>query len=146
MQKEFKRGILKSIHTLFSYLIGSVFVGGLVAWWFNNLLYGIIAGVVVIAWPLFDFYRDMKKRIVVDNNTLTIHTPSKSTHYKLDEVGIKAKSVNDEDFTLTITFSDGKRETIDCSYLSSSSFDELLNELGIQGDKQQPIKLDTQKK
>lgn len=51
---------------------------------------------------------------------------------------------NNDDFTLTVVCS-GEKKSFDCSFLGYSKYNDLLEKLGVVGEKQVAVKLDTKK-
>ncbi len=129
-------------------VIGIFFTGVvavLAGFFVENLL--IVIGIAVIVALIYIYATFIGARIYirVDGNDLYIRRGRNEYRFKTDEIAIRAKSSNDDAADLYIH--DGtKEEHIDCSLLGHTRFYELLEDLGVIGEKQEAIKLETKKK
>ena len=108
-----------------------------------NIIY-IILGIFALL-SLYMIYSYIKTKIIVDNNILIYLYKGKKKEFNINLYAIKAVS-GDSGQELTLIDKDGKKEELDCDFLSSSQYNDLLNEIGIIGEKQQSIEIEVNRK
>ena len=108
-----------------------------------NIIY-IILGIFILL-SLYMIYSYIKTKIIVDNNILIYLYKGKKKEFNINLYAIKAVS-GDSGQELTLIDKDGKKEELDCDFLSSSQYNDLLNEIGIIGEKQQSIEIEVNRK
>ena len=104
-----------------------------------NIIY-IVLGIFILL-SLYMIYSYIKTKIIVDNNMLIYLYKGKKKEFDINFYSIKAVS-GDSGQELTLIDKDGKKEELDCDFLSSNQYNDLLNEIGVIGKKQGEIKMD----
>lgn len=108
-----------------------------------NIIY-IVLGIFTLL-SLYMIYSYIKTKIIVDNNILIYLYKGKKKEFNINLYAIKAVS-GDSGQELTLIDKDGKKEELDCDFLSSYQYNDLLNEIGIIGEKQQSIEIEVNRK
>ena len=108
-----------------------------------NIIY-IVLGIFILL-SLYMIYSYIKTKIIVDNNILIYLYKGKKKEFNINLYAIKAVS-GDSGQELTLIDKDGKKEELDCDFLSSYQYNDLLNEIGIIGEKQQSIEIEVNRK
>ncbi len=108
-----------------------------------NIIY-IVLGIFILL-SLYVIYSYIKTKIIIDNNMLIYLYKGKKKEFNINLYAIKAIS-GDSGQELTLIDKDGKKEELDCDFLSSSQYNDLLNEIGIIGEKQQSIEIEVNRK
>ena len=108
-----------------------------------NIIY-IVLGIFILL-SLYMIYSYIKTKIIVDNNILIYLYKGKKKEFNINLYAIKAIS-GDSGQELTLIDKDGKKEELDCDFLSSSQYNDLLNEIGVIGKKQKAIKIEINRK
>ena len=108
-----------------------------------NIIY-IVLGIFILL-SLYVIYSYIKTKIIIDNNMLTYLYKGKKKEFNINLYAIKAIS-GDSGQELTLIDKNGKKEELDCDFLSSSQYNDLLNEIGIIGEKQQSIEIEVNRK
>ena len=99
----------------------------------------------IILLSLYVIYSYIKTKIIIDNNMLIYLYKGKKKEFNINLYAIKAIS-GDSGQELTLIDKNGKKEELDCDFLSSSQYNDLLNEIGIIGEKQQSIEIEVNRK
>lgn len=108
-----------------------------------NIIY-IVLGIFILL-SLYVIYSYIKTKIIIDNNMLIYLYKGKKKEFNINLYAIKAIS-GDSGQELTLIDKNGKKEELDCDFLSSSQYNDLLNEIGIIGEKQQSIEIEVNRK
>lgn len=108
-----------------------------------NIIY-IVLGIFILL-SLYMIYSYIKTKIIVDNNILIYLYKGKKKEFNINLYAIKAVS-GDSGQELTLIDKDGKKEELDCDFLSSFQYNDLLNEIGVIGEKQQAIEIEVNRK
>lgn len=110
------------------------------------LMLGVAAGLAIL---YFTFYSD-NISVKLDEQEISFFRFGKLLYqFPLEGTSFSAKivttqeAVSDSDCDLTIKTADGDEETVDCSMLGKSTFEELLKDLGLTDRKAE--KLETSK-
>lgn len=104
----------------------------------------IVLGIFIL-FSLYVVYSYIKTKIIIDNNILIYLYKGKKKEFNINLYAIKAIS-GDSGQELTLIDKDGKKEELDCDFLSSSQYNDLLNEIGVIGEKQQSIEIEVNRK
>lgn len=142
--KEYKASIFYVVRDFIAGVLGIAFVYWLCLSFLENPLaiYGI-----TLALAFAYFYLVLlgsRIYIRVDQNELYIKQSKKEYRFYLDQVEVSAKSTNQGELDLYIQHAEGTLD-VDCSFLGYAKFEDLLETLGVIGDKQKAIKLETKK-
>lgn len=108
-----------------------------------NIIY-IVLGIFILL-SLYMIYSYIKTKIIIDNNMLIYLYKGKKKEFNINLYAIKAIS-GDSGQELTLIDKDGKKEELDCDFLSSNQYNDLLNEIGVIGKKQKAIKIEINRK
>lgn len=108
-----------------------------------NIIY-IVLGIFILL-SLYMIYSYIKTKIIIDNNMLIYLYKGKKKEFDINFYSIKAVS-GDSGQELTLIDKDGKKEELDCDFLSSNQYNDLLNEIGVIGKKQKAIKIEINRK
>ena len=104
----------------------------------------IVLGIFTLI-SLYMIYSYIKTKIIIDNNILIYLYKGKKKEFNINLYAIKAIS-GDSGQELTLIDKDGKKEELDCDFLSSFQYNDLLNEIGVIGEKQQAIEIEVNRK
>ena len=108
-----------------------------------NIIY-IVLGIFILL-SLYMIYSYIKTKIIIDNNMLIYLYKGKKKEFDINFYSIKSVS-GDSGQELTLIDKDGKKEELDCDFLSSYQYNDLLNEIGVIGEKQKAIKIEINRK
>ena len=108
-----------------------------------NIIY-IVLGIFILL-SLYVIYSQVKTKIITYDNMLIYLYKGKKKEFNINLYAIKAIS-GDSGQELTLIDKDGKKEELDCDFLSSFQYNDLLNEIGIIGEKQQAIEIEVNRK
>ena len=108
-----------------------------------NIIY-IVLGIFILL-SLYMIYSYIKTKIIIDNNMLIYLYKGKKKEFDINFYSIKSVS-GDSGQELTLIDKDGKKEELDCDFLSSNQYNDLLNEIGVIGKKQKAIKIEINRK
>ena len=108
-----------------------------------NIIY-IVLGIFILL-SLYVIYSYVKTKIIIDDNMLIYLYKGKKKEFNINLYAIKAIS-GDSGQELTLIDKDGKKEELDCDFLSSYQYNDLLNEIGVIGEKQQAIEIEVKRK
>ncbi|WP_428771493.1 hypothetical protein V1L52_05685 [Treponema sp. HNW] len=84
--------------------------------------------------------------VTLDEKTLTVKKGKKTDVFPLDKVSFRAKIVSsrgENACTLYAVDSEGKETKINCELIGIAQFEDMLEKLGVTGDKSPATKLDT---
>ncbi len=130
---------------MISAVVGSVFLFILIGSITDNLIISAAIGLLFFLLVVSIMFSQSKLRVEIDNETVSFITKKKSSTYTISECGFHSQITNHDDYELTVDCN-GAKESFDCSFLSKKDYMSLLNDLGIVGEKQVAIKLNTTKK
>lgn len=146
--KEYKMSFLRIVIQMFL----SIFFAGIVyfvAEFFSEMHSTprplLVYAITGLAGFLYVYLMIWNKRIYVrvDEHTLYIKENGKEYHFTLNEVSASAYTSNHE-ATLYI-HTDTEKHDFDLDLLSASAFGDLLEDLGVVGEKQTVLHLETKK-
>ncbi len=145
MIKEYRSSVLSVIKTavLGIFFLGLVYYGTSIFLENPLWVYGLTAGA-----GLFYIYFALISSLVyvrLEGEELLIREGRKKMHFRLSEWSITAKTSSGGEAELEF-FNGEKRLYADCSLLGQSQFYSLMEDLGIVGDKQKPIELETRRR
>lgn len=102
---------------------------------------GAIVGLTLLFLPSM-----LRIKLVVTDESLTLHRGKKVTTYALDSYGFGARTNNNGSQYLIIYLPDGRTDEVDCEFLSEKDFKRLTDDLAITGPKQQAVKVTVKEK
>ena len=133
MEKIYRRSLVAVIYNLIIMIFGV-----LVAF----LISGVIGGYkVAIILVVISIFRQLKTKVIINGNRLSINDGKKEFNYNLNEVHISSEQINNDSFFLYLYTEDGNKEMFDLSSLGKRKYNELIEDLGVVGVKSKTIKL-----
>ena len=119
--------------------------GVLVAFLISGVIGGykvaIIISSIIIILVVISIFRQMRTKIIINGNRLSINDGKKEFNYNLNEVHISSEQRNNDSFFLYLYTEDGNKEMFDLSSLGKRKYNELIEDLGVVGVKSKTIKL-----
>lgn len=119
--------------------------GVLVAFLISGVIGGykvaIIISSIIIILVVIIIFRQLRTKIIINGNDLSINDGKKEFNYNLNEVHISSEQRNNDSFFLYIYTEDGNKEMFDLSSLGKRKYNELIEDLGVVGVKSKTIKL-----
>ena len=119
--------------------------GVLVAFLISGVIGGykvaIIISSIIIILVVISIFRQLRTKIIINGNRLSINDGKKEFNYNLNEVHISSEQINNDSFFLYIYTEDGNKEMFDLSSLGKRKYNELIEDLGVVGVKSKTIKL-----
>lgn len=119
--------------------------GALVAFLISEVIGGykvaIIISSIIIILVVISIFRQLRTKIIINGNDLSINDGKKEFNYNLNEVHISSEQRNNDSFFLYIYTEDGNKEMFDLSSLGKRKYNELIEDLGVVGVKSKTIKL-----
>lgn len=147
MEKVYKAKPIKILTDSILYLLAFALLWIVCNLFFQRyILYVTVGVIILLILRIIGSISDIKMKITVNKDTLTITKKNKTVEYNLNECSFESKVTNNSDFRLTVINKEGTRTYYDCSYLGYNQYMELLEDLKVVGDEQKPIELVTKKK
>ena len=119
--------------------------GVLVAFLISGVIGGykvaIIISSIIIILVVISIFRQLKTKVIINGNRLSINDGKKEFNYNLNEVHISSEQRNNDSFFLYLYTEDGNKEMFDLSSLGKRKYNELIEDLGVVGVKSKTIKL-----
>ena len=119
--------------------------GVLVAFLISGVIGGykvaIIISSIIIILVVISIFRQLRTKIIINGNRLSINDGKKEFNYNLNEVHISSEQINNDSFFLYLYTEDGNKEIFDLSSLGKRKYNELIEDLGVVGVKSKTIKL-----
>lgn len=119
--------------------------GVLVAFLISGVIGGykvaIIISSIIIILVVISIFRQLRTKIIINGNGLSINDGKKEFNYNLNEVHISSEQRNNDSFFLYLYTEDGNKEMFDLSSLGKRKYNELIEDLGVVGVKSKTIKL-----
>ena len=119
--------------------------GVLVAFLISGVIGGykvaIIISSIIIILVVISIFRQLRTKIIINGNGLSIKDGKKEFTYNLNEVHISSEQINNDSFFLYLYTEDGNKEMFDLSSLGKRKYNELIEDLGVVGVKSKTIKL-----
>lgn len=119
--------------------------GVLVAFLISGVIGGykvaIIISSIIIILVVISIFRQLRTKIIINGNSLSINDGKKEFNYNLNEVHISSEQINNDSFFLYLYTEDGNKEMFDLSSLGKRKYNELIEDLGVVGVKSKTIKL-----
>ena len=119
--------------------------GVLVAFLISGVIGGykvaIIISSIIIILVVISIFKQLRTKIIINGNGLSIKDGKKEFTYNLNEVHISSEQINNDSFFLYLYTEDGNKEMFDLSSLGKRKYNELIEDLGVVGVKSKTIKL-----
>ena len=140
MEKIYRRSLVAFIYNLIIMIFGA-----LVAFLISGVIVGykvaIIISSIIIILVVISIFRQLRTKIIINGNRLSINDGKKEFNYNLNEVHISSEQRNNDSFFLYLYTEDGNKEMFDLSLLGKRKYNELIEDLGVVGVKSKTIKL-----
>ena len=140
MEKIYRRSLVAVIYNLIIMIFG-VLVAFLISGVIGGYKVAIIISYIIIILVVISIFRQMRTKIIINGNRLSINDGKKEFNYNLNEVHISSEQRNNDSFFLYLYTEDGNKEMFDLSSLGKRKYNELIEDLGVVGVKSKTIKL-----
>ena len=140
MEKIYRRSLVTVIYNLIIMIFG-VLVAFLISGVIGGYKVAIIISSIIIILVVISIFRQMRTKIIINGNRLSINDGKKEFNYNLNEVHISSEQRNNDSFFLYLYTEDGNKEMFDLSSLGKRKYNELIEDLGVVGVKSKTIKL-----
>ena len=140
MEKIYRRSLVAFIYNLIIMIFG-VLVAFLISGVIGGYKVAIIISSIIIILVVISIFRQLKTKVIINGNRLSINDGKKEFNYNLNEVHISSEQRNNDSFFLYLYTEDGNKEMFDLSSLGKRKYNELIEDLGVVGVKSKTIKL-----
>lgn len=140
MEKIYRRSLVAVIYNLIIMIFG-VLVAFLISGVIGGYKVAIIISSIIIILVVISIFRQLRTKIIINGNCLSINDGKKVFNYNLNEVHISSEQRNNDSFFLYLYTEDGNKEMFDLSSLGKRKYNELIEDLGVVGVKSKTIKL-----
>ena len=140
MEKIYRRSLVAVIYNLIIMIFG-VLVAFLISGVIGGYKVAIIISSIIIILVVISIFRQLRTKIIINGNGLSINDGKKEFNYNLNEVHISSEQRNNDSFFLYLYTEDGNKEMFDLSSLGKRKYNELIEDLGVVGVKSKTIKL-----
>ena len=140
MEKIYRRSLVAVIYNLIIMIFG-VLVAFLISGVIGGYKVAIIITSIIIILVAISIFRQLRTKIIINGNRLSINDGKKEFNYNLNEVHISSEQRNNDSFFLYLYTEDGNKEMFDLSSLGKRKYNELIEDLGVVGVKSKTIKL-----
>lgn len=140
MEKIYRRSLVAFIYNLIIMIFG-VLVAFLISGVIGGYKVAIIISSIIIILVVISIFRQLRTKIIINGNSLSINDGKKEFNYNLNEVHISSEQRNNDSFFLYLYTEDGNKEMFDLSSLGKRKYNELIEDLGVVGVKSKTIKL-----
>lgn len=140
MEKIYRRSLVAFIYNLIIMIFG-VLVAFLISGVVGGYKVAIIISSIIIILVVISIFRQLRTKIIINGNSLSINDGKKEFTYNLNEVHISSEQRNNDSFFLYLYTEDGNKEMFDLSLLGKRKYNELIEDLGVVGVKSKTIKL-----
>lgn len=140
MEKIYRRSLVAVIYNLIIMIFG-VLVAFLISGVIGGYKVAIIISSIIIILVVISIFRQLRTKIIINGNRLSINDGKKEFNYNLNEVHISSEQINNDSFFLYLYTEDGNKEMFDLSSLGKRKYNELIEDLGVVGVKSKTIKL-----
>ena len=140
MEKIYRRSLVAFIYNLIIMIFGAL-VAFLISVVIGGYKVAIIISSIIIILVVISIFRQLRTKIIINGNGLSINDGKKEFNYNLNEVHISSEQRNNDSFFLYIYTEDGNKEMFDLSSLGKRKYNELIEDLGVVGVKSKTIKL-----
>lgn len=140
MEKIYRRSLVAVIYNLIIMIFG-VLVAFLISGVIGGYKVAIIISSIIIILVVISIFKQLRTKIIINGNGLSIKDGKKEFTYNLNEVHISSEQINNDSFFLYLYTEDGNKEMFDLSSLGKRKYNELIEDLGVVGVKSKTIKL-----
>ena len=140
MEKIYRRSLVAVIYNLIIMIFG-VLVAFLISGVIGGYKVAIIISSIIIILVVISIFRQLRTKIIINGNRLSINDGKKEFNYNLNDVHISSEQRNNDSFFLYLYTEDGNKEMFDLSSLGKRKYNELIEDLGVVGVKSKTIKL-----
>ena len=140
MEKIYRRSLVAVIYNLIIMIFG-VLVAFLISGVIGGYKVAIIISSIIIILVVISIFRQLRTKIIINGNGLSINDGKKEFNYNLNEVHISSEQRNNDSYFLYLYTEDGNKEMFDLSSLGKRKYNELIEDLGVVGVKSKTIKL-----
>lgn len=140
MEKIYRRSLVAVIYNLIIMIFG-VLVAFLISGVIGGYKVAIIISSIIIILVVISIFRQLRTKIIINGDDLSINNGKKEFNYNLNEVHISSEQRNNDSFFLYLYTEDGNKEMFDLSSLGKRKYNELIEDLGVVGVKSKTIKL-----
>ena len=140
MEKIYRRSLVAVIYNLIIMIFG-VLVAFLISGVIGGYKVAIIISSIIIILVVISIFRQLRTKVIINGNGLSINDGKKEFNYNLNEVHISSEQRNNDSFFLYLYTEDGNKEMFDLSSLGKRKYNELIEDLGVVGVKSKTIKL-----
>ena len=140
MEKIYRRSLVACIYNLIIMIFGAI-VAFLISRVIGGYKVAIIITSIIIILVVISIFRQLRTKIIINGNVLSINDGKKEFNYNLNEVHISSEQINNDSFFLYLYTEDGNKEMFDLSSLGKRKYNELIEDLGVVGVKSKTIKL-----
>lgn len=140
MEKIYRRSLVAFIYNLIIMIFGAL-VAFLISRVIGGYKVAIIIFSIIIILVVISIFRQLRTKIIINGNDLSVNDGKKEFNYNLNEVHISSEQRNNDSFFLYIYTEDGNKEMFDLSSLGKRKYNELIEDLGVVGVKSKTIKL-----
>ena len=140
MEKIYRRSFVSFIYNLIIMIFGAL-VAFLISVVIGGYKVAIIISSIIIILVVISIFRQLRTKIIINGNDLSINDGKKEFNYNLNEVHISSEQRNNDSFFLYVYTEDGNKEMFDLSSLGKRKYNELIEDLGVVGVKSKTIKL-----
>ena len=139
MEKIYKRSLIALIYN------AVIMAFGVFAAVVGKTIIAVGVAAVIILWALINIYRGARTKVILNGDRLFIYDGKREFDYNMNRVQLSSEQINNDTFYLYVNTDDGENEVFDLSFLGVMKFNELIEDLGVVGEKSEAIKLHVNK-
>lgn len=144
MEKIYKRSLIALIYNVVIMAFG-VFAAVVISSVIGKTIIAVGVAVVIIVWALISIYRGARTKVILKGDKLFMYDGKREFDYNMNRVQLSSEQINNDTFYLYVNTDDGENEVFDLSFLGVMKFNELIEDLGVVGEKSEAIKLHVDK-
>lgn len=144
MEKIYKRSLIALIYNVVIMAFG-VFAAVVISSVIGKTIIAVGVAAVIIVWALINIYRGARTKVILNGDKLFIYDGKREFDYNMNRIQISSEQINNDTFYLYVNTDDGENEVFDLSFLGVMKFNELIEDLGVVGEKSEAIKLHVDK-
>lgn len=144
MEKIYKRSLIALIYNVVIMAFG-VFAAVVISSVIGKTIIAVGVAAVIIVWALINIYRGARTKVILKGDKLFIYDGKREFDYNMNRVQLSSEQINNDTFYLYVNTDDGENEVFDLSFLGVMKFNELIEDLGVVGEKSEAIKLHVDK-
>ena len=144
MEKIYKRSLIALIYNVIIMAFG-VFAAAVISSVIGKTIIAVGVAAVIIVWALINIYRGARTKVILNGDKLFIYDGKREFDYNMNRVQLSSEQINNDTFYLYVNTDDGENEVFDLSFLGVMKFNQLIEDLGVVGEKSEAIKLHVNK-